>query len=73
VRVDCVGVVRGVAKNLGLTDFDYTNYGRFPQPAMMERLLDEQLDRVARGAERPGDVPWMKDPWRGGAPPHQGC
>jgi len=72
--VDCIGLVIGVAKetNLVVKDFDYCGYGQLPVPTAMEKALDENMIRVAPGAERPGDVPWMSDPIYGGQPRHLG-
>lgn len=43
---DCIGLVIMVAQELGLTEFDTTEYGRDPQPQRMEEGLMEYLDQV---------------------------
>lgn len=55
--VDCVGLVAGVATDLGLTVLDRTGYGRQPYRGELEAALDEQpmLARVF-GEPEPGDV-----------------
>lgn len=54
--VDCAGLVIGVAHELGLSDFDVTGYAHQPDEAMFRRVLDAQMDRVAREDLLPGDV-----------------
>lgn len=54
VGVDCAGVVIGVAHALGLSDFDYTCYGREPHRGQLRAILDEHMDKVAEA--QPGDV-----------------
>lgn len=56
VGIDCVGLVIGVANELGLSDFNYTAYGHSPHAGMMEKLLLENMDRVSRGNMRAGDI-----------------
>ena len=70
--VDCAGVIAGVAKKTGLTDFDVIDYGPLPVPPHMEKILDSVFDRVPAGQEKPGDVFWMRDPHEGGKPRHCG-
>lgn len=54
VGIDCAGLVVGVAHELGLSAFDYTEYAHRPHASLLERLLDANMDRVsAWGA---GDV-----------------
>jgi hypothetical protein len=70
--VDCIGAPQESAKALGLlpADFDFRRYGMLPVPAQMEKGLDELLERVPPGQEKPGDIAWMSDLYIGGAPRH---
>jgi len=56
VGVDCVGVVIGVAKELGISDFDVDGYGHRPDSREMERLARKLLAEVPADAVRLGDV-----------------
>lgn len=55
--VDCVGLVIGVARALGLVpqDFDFTGYGRVPDGQLLLRCA-QHMRPVARDAMQPGDV-----------------
>lgn len=56
--VDCIGLVIGVARELGLLDgYDYTAYGRIPNPVVFGRELRANMDPVAGPA--PGCVLWF--------------
>ena len=56
VGVDCVGVVIGVARELGLSDFDATGYGHRPDSRELERIAREMMREVPVPEARPGDV-----------------
>lgn len=56
VGVDCVGVVIGVARQLGISDFDLTGYGHRPDSRLLERMAGELMIEVPVAAARPGDV-----------------
>lgn len=56
VGVDCAGVVIGVARELGLSEFDVTGYARQADGRELERLCDENMTRVPPGELRLGDV-----------------
>lgn len=56
VGVDCVGVVIGVVKELGISDFDVGGYGHRPDSQEMERLARQLMAEVPPAAARPGDV-----------------
>jgi len=58
--VDCVGVVIGVGRALGLTQFDTTDYGRLPVPDRMLGQLSANLVPVAVGEIGLGDILWMR-------------
>lgn len=54
VGVDCVGVIIGVARDLGLSTFDVTGYARRPAPGEVAGGCEAHLKPVA--AALPGDV-----------------
>jgi len=54
--LDCVGLVLRVAHDLGLTDFDVSNYGRVPSNRMMERVLSEQCEKTTLAEIESGDI-----------------
>lgn len=56
--VDCAGLIVGVAQALGLSSFDYKGYSREPLGGMLQKILDDHLDRVED--MQPGDVLLMK-------------
>lgn len=60
IGVDCVGVVIGVARALGLSNFNTTAYSRQPNPARMRALLLEHLDPVGFRDLAPGDILWIR-------------
>ena len=43
-RVDCVGLVIGVGRTFGLTEFEHKAYTMSPDPVLMRRLCDENLN-----------------------------
>lgn len=62
VGVDCVGLVIGVARGLGVADgWREQPYRTFPDEAFVRRILDAHLDPV-RGEPRAGDVALIR--WR---------
>lgn len=56
VGVDCVGVVIGVAGELGISDFDITGYGHRPDSRELERLAGHLMVEVPVAEAQPGDV-----------------
>lgn len=60
IGVDCIGVVVGVAKALGLSGYDKTDYGRAPNPAEMRAELATHMQPIAFKDVRPGDVLWFR-------------
>lgn len=58
VAVDCIGLVIGVARSLGLVpvDFDVNGYSRQPDPRMLLGKCDEHMVRIQPEAIQPGDV-----------------
>lgn len=60
LALDCAGVPVHVARRLGMSFEDITNYGRLPVPAEMRRVLDANLVRVPRAEMQIGDVAWIR-------------
>lgn len=56
VGVDCAGVVIGVAKALGLSDFDTTAYPRIPSAEQLRRALDANMESIFVQDAKEGDV-----------------
>jgi hypothetical protein len=56
VGIDCAGLVIGVAKDLNLTNFDFINYGHLPHADTLERLCDENLEKVSLADMQEGDI-----------------
>ncbi len=56
VGVDCIGLIVGVARDLGVDTRDRTDYPRQPDGSSLEAALDGQLRRLAPGTMGPGDV-----------------
>lgn len=54
--VDCIGLVVGVARALGLPLQDRTDYARMPDGVTLGAELARQFDAVAEADMRPGDV-----------------
>jgi len=57
VAVDCVGLVIGVGRELGMVtgDWDIKGYGRHPDGRLLA-MADEHMQRIALCDMRPGDV-----------------
>jgi len=60
VGVDCAGLIIGVARELELVDFDYSNYGRVPDGQNMTALCRAQMTPVKLSEIAPGDVLLMR-------------
>ncbi len=63
VGVDCIGLVVGVARELGIDIYDEAGYGRQPQEGRLRAALNEHLQRTLTLA--PGRVvlmQWDVDP-----------
>lgn len=56
VGVDCAGVVLGVARDLGLSEFNMTGYGHRPDGRELEALCYSHMTPVPPADARPGDV-----------------
>lgn len=69
---DCVGLIRGVAEELGISPLGADEwcriggYGRLPRPDRMGALIERWL--VPADTPLPGDIAWMA--WRQGRPMH---
>lgn len=55
--VDCAGLIVGVARELGLSAFDTTGYGRRPNTRELEAICHSEMCPIA-GEAGPGDV-WL--------------
>lgn len=57
IGVDCVGLVIGVARALGLVapDFDFGGYSRQPDGTLLS-VCDAHMTRIQRADMQPGDV-----------------
>ena len=54
--VDCAGLLVGVAKDLGLSDYDLDGYPRVPDGVTLQAILRAELVSVAIDQARVGDV-----------------
>lgn len=46
VGVDCAGLVMGVAKELGLADLQYRDYGQLPHKGMLRQICDRHFTPI---------------------------
>lgn len=60
VGVDCVGIIIGVGKELGIFDYDTKDYARSPNSNRMQAELDFHFDRVPFTEIRAGDIGFFK-------------
>lgn len=59
--LDCVGIIAWIARDLGLSDYDVTNYSRLPEGRGIFRHLEQAgLIEVPVMAARPGDILVMR-------------
>lgn len=58
--IDCAGMLVGVAHDLGITDYDRTDYDRQPDGATLEREMNAHFDVISVDDLRPGDVLLMR-------------
>ncbi len=56
VGVDCIGLIVGVARGLGMAVADRTDYARLPDGHGLAAALDDQMRRLAQTEPGPGDV-----------------
>lgn len=57
---DCIGLVVGVARELGLDSEKLPPYKRDADGETLTRLLDERLDRIASSEAMAGDIAVMR-------------
>lgn len=65
VGTDCIGLVIGVAWELGLTQYEFNAYSQQPDPRILLREVSEQLRPVTYADALPGDVllfRWIREP-----------
>ena len=55
IACDCIGLVIGTARALGLSDFEITDYGRRPD-GRLRPVMETQLDIIAVADAQPADV-----------------
>ena len=53
---DCAGLLVGVARDLGLSEYDVDGYPRVPDGVTLKAILREQLTPISTDQLRPGDV-----------------
>lgn len=64
VACDCVGLLMGIAKNLGLPYQDVNGYPPRPGPEL-RRIVEEQMVRAGKLNRKPGDAlmfAWNRNP-----------
>jgi len=58
--VDCVGLVIGVARELGLAEYKEIAYGRQPDTNVMRGQLEHYLEKIHLSEVKAGDIYWMR-------------
>ena len=56
MAVDCAGLLVGVARDLGLSEYDVDGYPRVPDGITLQAILRAQLVEIDIDTARPGDV-----------------
>lgn len=63
IAVDCIGLIRGVARNVGLDDpfssgnaREYEGYSRMPNAMLLIQACDEFMNRIKQSEATLGDV-----------------
>lgn len=56
VGVDCIGLIIGVAHNLGLSEYDIYSYARIPDGTMMLQLMQENMTQISNSEVLLGDI-----------------
>lgn len=54
--VDCLGLLRMIADKFQLSDYDEADYSTNPSGYRMQRILDEQLQRITYSEAREADI-----------------
>lgn len=61
--IDCIGLLLVVAHELGISDYESTEYSRNPSGRRMARLLGDNLSRIPFPEARVGDVLHLATPF----------
>ena len=72
VGVDCIGLVIGVAEELGMPYRDLIGYPRFPDGKTLCREFEKNMQRIAVESLQPGDVAAFTMGGRDRMPRHAG-
>lgn len=56
IGCDCVGLIIGIARRFGLSDYDCLDYPREPDGATLRARLDARLAPLPLARAKPGDV-----------------
>jgi NlpC/P60 family putative phage cell wall peptidase len=56
IGCDCAGLVIGVCRELGLSNFDKSDYSRIPDGAMLKQTCDENMTLIPFDDAQIGDV-----------------
>lgn len=59
--IDCIGLVAIVAKTLGISERDSTNYVRHPDGFSLVKAFDEEMDSISLNDIQEGDVVIFSD------------
>lgn len=65
IAVDCIGLVIGVGRDLGIfaEGFDYTDYSRLPHGGVLQREVERHCIPIPLSDKSPGCILLMK--WKG--------
>ena len=67
--VDCVGLIIGIAHEIGYSNYDFTNYGRQPHGGTLVKIMGDHLDLIPIEDAVEGDIYVMR--WEN-EPQHMG-
>lgn len=56
IGADCVGLIVGVADELGLNPPDVTNYSRRPQGNLLVEMIEKRAEKINPADARTGDI-----------------
>jgi len=56
VGVDCIGLVMCVARDMGISHYENTKYGRIPQRDMLLKEAKKHMTLIDKSDLQPGDV-----------------
>lgn len=54
--IDCIGLIVGVAKELGLFDYDHKSYDRYSDGTLLMQHMQQVYDLGTVESRQPGDV-----------------